>query len=128
MVNVGRAAASAFADRLAGDVIYAAVDFMKSHDAEVTEREYIRAHRDALITALNHQRDCLLAYFEQRFAERREALEQFYGLLRSAVEDDDAEKLRVSLTGILGIIRDNPLNDFAEFRQTWANPEYRIDL
>ena len=128
MIGVGRAAASAVAEKLAPDVIYAAVDFMKSHDAELTQREYIRAHRDVLVTALNHQRDCLLAYFEQRFAERREALEQLYTLLRSAVEDDDTAQLQASLTGILGIIRDNPLSDLAEFRQAWDDPEYRVSL
>ena len=128
MIGVGSAAASAVAEKLAVDVIYAAVDFMKSHDAERTQREYIRAHRELLVTALNHQRDCLLAYFEQRFAERREALEQFYTLLRSAVEEDDTTQLHASLTGILGIITDNPLSDLAEFRRTWDDPEFRISL
>ena len=128
MIGVGRVAASVVVDKLAVDVVYAAADFMKSHDAELTQREYIRAHRDVLVTALDHQRDCLLAYFEQRFAERRGALEQFYTLLRSAVEDDDTAKLQASLTGILGIIRDNPLSDLAEFRQAWDAPEYRISL
>ena len=128
MTNVGLAAALRFADKLAADVVLAAVDFMKSHDAEKTDREYIRAHRDALVRALDNQRDCLLAYFEQRFAERREALEQFYELLRSAVESGDTTQLNASVAGILGIIKDNPLGDLAEFSRNWARPDYEIDL
>ena len=123
-----QAAALSLADKLAVEVVYAAVDFLKSHDAETTQREYIRAHRDVLVTALNNQKNCLLTYFEQRFAERREALEQFYGLLHSAIESSDTTQLQASLVGILGVIKDNPLGDLVEFRQKWTNPDYVIDL
>ena len=77
------------AAKLAFDVIAAAVDYLKDRESEVTQREYIRAHRDVLVTAL--EKEVLLDYFEKRFAERREALEQFYVLLHTAVETADPQ-------------------------------------
>ena len=84
--------------------------------------------RDVLITALNHERDALLAYFKLRFAERRSALNEFYDLLHKAVENENTEQMQVSLAGILGIIKDNPFSDLEEFRAQWGNPEFRIEL
>ncbi len=110
------------------EVIEAAIDFMKSHDHEISKREYIRSNQEVLITALNHERDCLLDYFDRRVSERREALEEFYGLLHSAVESGDVTHLNASLAGILGIIKDNPLGDLVEFRKLRDDPNYRISL
>ena len=109
-------------------VVSAAVEFFKVHEAEETQREYIRAQRDALVTALNNERDLLLGYFDKRFAERRSALEEFYTLLHHAVDSGNIDELQAALTGILGILKDNPLGDLAEFRKNWANPDYSIDL
>ena len=116
------------AAKLAFDVIAAAVDYLKDRESEVTQREYIRAHRDVLVTALNNEKEVLLDYFEKRFAERREALEQFYDLLHTAVETGDPIQLQASLAGILGIIKENPLGDLVAFRQKWDDPKYVIDL
>ena len=48
-------------------IIKTAVEFFKIHEAEETQREYIRAKRNVLVTALNNERDFLLDYFEKRF-------------------------------------------------------------
>ena len=109
-------------------ILQAAVEFFKVHEAEETQREYIRAQREALITALNNERDLLLDYFHRRFAERRSALEEFYNLLHHAVESGNIDELQAALAGILGILKDNPLGDLVEFRKNWANPDYSIDL
>ncbi len=123
-----RRIAATAANLLAGQLVDSAVDYLKHHDSEHTRREYVKAHRDALITALNNQRDCLLAYFEQRFAERREALQHFYDILHTAVDNKDTTELQVALLGILGIIQDNPLADLAEFRVQWNNPDFFLEL
>ena len=109
-------------------IISAAVEYMRIHQEESTRRAYIRARRDALVTALNNERDVILAYFEHRFAERRSALDEFYALLRVSVDSGDTTRLQVALAGILGIIQDNPLGDLAEFREKWANPDFAIEL
>ena len=109
-------------------IISAAVEYMKIHEQESTRREYIRARSDALVTALNNERDVILAYFEHRFAERRSALDEFYALLRASVESGDTARLQAALAGILGIIQNNPLGELAEFREKWANPNFAIDL
>ena len=84
----------AYASDLTFQVLSAAVSFMKSREADVTEREYIRAHRDVLVKALDNQKDCILAYFDHRFTERREALGEFYDLLHSAAESGDTSQLQ----------------------------------
>lgn len=120
--------AASMSAQAAMGIISAAVEYMKIHEAENTRREYIRARSDALVTALNNERDVILAYFEHRFAERRSALDEFYALLRASVESGDTAQLQVALAGILGIIQNNPLGELAEFREKWANPNFAIEL
>ena len=128
MTTFAASAAGAFGKYAALEIIQAAAEYLKAHEVEKTQREYIRAKRDVLATALNNERDCLLAYFEHRFAERRSALEEFYALLHTSVENGDRIQLQASLAGILGIIKDNPLDDLAGFREKWSNPKFTIDL
>lgn len=109
-------------------IITAAVEYMRIHESEQTRREYIWARRDALVTALDNERDCILAYFEHRFAERRSALEEFYALLRESVDSRDTAQLQAALAGILGVIQENPLGDLEKFRENWADPDFTIEL
>lgn len=120
--------AATISSKVAGEIIKAAVEYMRIHEEESTRREYIRAQSDALVAALNYQRDIILAYFEHRFAERRSALDEFYALLRESVDSGDTARLQVALAGILGIIQDNPLGELAEFREKWADPNFAIEL
>ena len=121
-------AITAVGGQAAFEILSVAIEFMKIHQAEETQREYIRARRDALVTALNNERDLLLDYFDRRFNERRSALEEFFSLLHHAVDSGNIDELQAALTGILGILKDNPLGDLAEFRGNWSNPDYSIDL
>ena len=109
-------------------IISAAVEYMRIHESEQTRREYIRAQRDILVTALNNQQEFILAYFEHRFAERRSALEEFYALLRESVDGGDTARLQAALAGILGVIQENPLGDLEKFRENWADPNFTIEL
>ncbi len=118
----------ALARELGFEIIKAALEFLREQDANETEREYIRAHRELLVTALNNERDLILDYFDKRFTERRVALEQFFELMHKAVESKNTEELQVALAGVLGILKDNPLGDLSEFRMNWQNPNYSIDL
>ena len=109
-------------------VIKEGIEYYKTRQEEQTKREVIWSKRDVLVTALNNEKETILAYFEHRFAERKGALEQFYHLLHRAVDTGDDKKLQVALSGILGIIQQNPLNDFAEFKKNMANPDFVIEL
>ena len=95
---------------------------------EETKRRAIIANRDVLIARLTAEKDTILAYFSQRFAERRAALDEFFDLLRHAVGDGDNQQLNVALAGILGIIQDNPLDDFETFKQQFHDPDYVIEI
>ena len=114
------------ADTLA--ILKEAIAYYKTRQVEQTKREEIWSKRDVLILALNNEKEVLLTYFEQRFAERRASLEQFYNLLHKSVDSGNEIQLKTALTGILGIIQENPLSDFAEFRKNMANPNYKLEL
>ena len=91
-------------------------DCFRAMQEEETKRRAIIANRDFLIARLTAEKDTILAYFSHRFAERRAALDEFFELLRHAVDSDDNHQLNVALAGILGIIQDNPLADFETFQ------------
>ncbi len=95
---------------------------------EETKRAQIAAQRDVLIKALESERQVMLAYFEQRFAERRQALDRFFHLLDYGVTHHDTASIDAALTGILGIIQDNPLRDFETFKKCMARPDFVIEL
>ena len=100
-------------------------------DAEATDAAAlaeIEARYDAFISALQIEQETILRYFEMRFAERAEALRHFYGLMDSASESGDNEHLEVAVRGIIGIIKENPLMDYAEFRKALADPMQGIEL
>ena len=109
-------------------LITEAIGYYKIRSEERTKREEIWAKRDVLVTALNNEKEIILTYFEHRFAERKMALEQFYRLLHRAVDSGNDNELQVALNGILGIIQENPLKDFAEFKKNMSNPDFVIEL
>ena len=109
-------------------LITEAIGYYKIRSEERTKREEIWSKRDVLVTALNNEKEVILTYFEHRFAERKMALEQFYHLLHRAVDSGNENELQVALKGILGIIQENPLKDFAEFKKNMSNPDFVIEL
>ena len=114
------------ADPLA--VVTEVVGYLKTRQEEQTKREHIWAKRDVLVTELDNEKEVILSYFEHRFAERKGALEQFYSLLHRAVDTGNDQQLQTALSGILGIIQENPLKDFAEFKKKMADPNFMIEL
>lgn len=109
-------------------VIAAFTEMLKVVQTEETKRAQIAAQRDVLIQALATEREVMLAYFEQRFAERRETLDRFFLLLDYGVTHHDTASIDAALTGILGIIQDNPLRDFETFKKCMARPDFIIEL
>ena len=109
-------------------LITEAIAYYKIRSEERTKREEIWSKRDVLVTALNNEKEVILTYFEHRFAERKMALEQFYHLLHRATDSGNDNELQVALGGILGIIQENPLKDFAEFKKNMSNPDFVIEL
>lgn len=105
-----------------------AITYYKTRQVEQTKREEIWSKRDVLILALNNEKDVLLSYFEHRFTERKASLEQFYAILHRSVDSGNEIQLQTALTGILGIIQENPLSDFAEFKKNMANPNVKLEL
>lgn len=109
-------------------VVTEAVEYLKTRQEEQTKREYIWAKRDAIVTELNNEKEVVLSYFEHRFVERKGALEQFYSLLHRAVDTGNDQQLQTALNGILGIIQENPLKDFAEFRKNMSDPDFVLEV
>lgn len=110
------------------EIINAGVEYLKMRESEKTKRELIQAKSQAFQAALQARREVMLAYFEHRFAERREALAEFYGLMHVAVETGDAHQLDAAVCGILGVVKDNPLYDFDHFKETWEKPDALFEL
>ena len=109
-------------------IIMEVLEHLNTREEEQTKREVIWSKRDVLVTAFNNEKDVILAYFEHRFKERRGVLEQYYNLLQHAVDSGNDKALQGALSGILGIIQENPLSDFAEFKKNMSNPDFVIEL
>ena len=103
-------------------------DYFRTLTEEKTKRQAIAANRDALIARITAEKETILAYFSQRFAERRAALDEFFELLHHAADHRDNHQLNVALAGILGIIQDNPLDDFETFKQQFQNQDCVIEI
>ena len=118
----------AFAAAAIPETIQGIAGYFRTLHEEETRRQEIIAHRDVLIERITAEKEAILAYFDHRFAERRAALDEFFELLRHAVASGDNHQLTTALAGILGIIQDNPLDDFETFRQQFQDPNYVIEI
>lgn len=103
-------------------------DYFRTLQEEETKRQVIAANREVLISRITAEKEVILAYFESRFAERRAALDEFFELLSHAMKSGDNQQLSTALAGILGVIQDNPLEDFETFRQQFDNPDHVIEI
>ena len=110
------------------EVLRAGAHYLTTLEEERTKREWIRANHQAFLAALTAEQETLLAYFEKRFAERRETLQEFYEVLHHAVETRNEHQLDSSIAGILGVIRENPLLDYAEFKRAFEDQDTVIEL
>lgn len=110
------------------DTIQGIAGYFRTLAEEATKRQAIIANRDVLIERITAEKDAILAYFDHRFAERRAALDEFFELLRCAVASGDNHQLTTALAGILGIIQDNPLDDFETFRQQFQDPNHVFEI
>ena len=102
--------------------------YFRALQEEETKRQIIAANRDVLVSRINAERDVILAYFGERFAERRVALDELFGTLRHATANGDNEQLVAALGGILAIIQQNPLDDFETFKKKLKEPDYVIEI
>ena len=104
------------------------VDYFKAIAEEETKRQEIAANRDVLIERITAEKEAILAYFDKRFAERRAALDEFFELLHHAISNGNNQQVVSALAGILGIIQDNPLEDFETFKKNFQDPEYTVEI
>ena len=102
--------------------------YFRALEEEETKRQAIAANHDVLVARINAERDAILAYFGHRFAERHAALDEFFELLRHATANGDNNQLTAALTGILGIIQQNPLDDFETFKRNFQDPNYVVEI
>ena len=109
-------------------LIQAAAKYMATVESEETKRREIWAHHDAIVHALNQERDIILAYFEHTFAERRLVIERCFDAMDQAISVSDHEGLGLALNAILGVVHDNPLKDFETFKRRMSEPGFEIVL
>jgi hypothetical protein len=103
------------------EVVREYVSYLKTVSEQQTERERIVARRDVAVRLIESEREIILEYFAQRFAERKAALNGLFDVLHAAVQEKNEHAMDTALSGILGIVKDSPLKDFDTFRQARAD-------
>ena len=110
------------------DTISGIADCFRAMQEEETRRQAIIANEDVLIARITAEKEVILAYFDHRFTERRAALDELFELLNYAVGSRDNHQLNVALAGILGVIQDNPLDDFETFKKQFEDPSHIFEI
>ena len=109
-------------------LIQSIADYMSTLESEKTKRQEIAAHHDAIVHALNQERDIILAYFNHVFSERHSVIERCFDVMDRSIDANDHEGLSMALSAILGVIHDNPLKDFETFKSRMSEPGFQIVL
>ena len=109
------------------DFISELVKYKTEAEKGKTARANILADKEKTIAAINGQKEIILKYFELRFSERRDALGKFFDVLDDAISTKNDKELDIALTGIVGILKDNPLKDFDSFRKA-MNEKQQIEI
>lgn len=94
------------------EVLREYVSYRKTALEQQTERERIAAKRDVAVRLIDSERDLILAYFEQRCAERKETLDSLFDILHTALQEKNDPAMDAALSGILGVVKDSPLNPY----------------
>ena len=102
--------------------------YLSDDESQATEIAEINAKYHAFLEALRIEQHTIIQYFEMRFAERAEALRNFFDLMESASDSADNTQLELAVQGIIGIIHENPLLGFEEFRKALGDPTKVIEL
>ena len=89
------------------EVVREYVSYLKTVSEQQTERERIAAKRDVAVRLIESEREIILEYFTQRFAERKAALNGFFDVLHAAVQEKNDHAMDTALSGILGIVKDS---------------------
>ncbi len=107
--------------RIAGPAIASLLFKYLTQDTEKTDLEVAKLHaqRDVLIAQINAEQQVLQSYIDQRFAERRGSLDDLFGLLHQAVDNNNNDQIHVMLAGILNIMQQNPLEELNVFIERW---------
>lgn len=103
------------------EVLREYISYRQIASEQQTERERIAAKRDVAVRLIESEREIILKYFQQRFAERKTALDGFFDILHTAVQQKDEHAMDTALSGILGVVKDSPLKDFDTFRKARAD-------
>ena len=103
------------------EVVREYVSYLKTVSEQQTERARIAAKRDVAVRLIESEREIILDYFAQRFAERKAALNGFFDVLHAEAQEKNDHAMDTALSGILGIVKDSPLKDFEAFRQARAD-------
>ena len=93
------------------------VVYKKIAEEQHTERKKIIAKRFIAISAIEAEKEVILTYFKHRFKERGDALKHLFEVLTDAVKQKNDNAMDKALEGIVGIVKDNPLKDFDNFRK-----------
>ncbi len=103
------------------EVLVEYLSYRKTVEEQQTERERIAARRDIAVRLIESEREIILKYFAQRFAERKDALNGLFDVLHTAMQEKNEHAMDMALSGIVAIVKDSPLKDFETFRQARAD-------
>jgi len=92
---------------------------------ETTKRHNIAAIKEFEIEKIQVQKEVLKDYFEKIFAERKMIFENLFDKLDKGIENNNLELIQLSLSSIVEIAKDSPLNQVEKLRNDFHNPEVK---
>jgi hypothetical protein len=110
------------------EILQAYFDYKKYEQESQNYREELWVKRDVAIKTLESQKDLILRYFDNVFAERGITLNKFFDILSSGVKFQNDKMIDVALTGILGVIKDNPLKAINSFKENFNKPNNNLEF
>ncbi len=103
-------------------------EMYQAHEAAATQQAWIQEYSAVLTRKLELEQEQILRYYELRFAERHEALQEFYDLLHQAVASGNNQHLLFALQSILGIIKLDPLADYDQFVVAYRDTNHVLEI
>lgn len=102
------------------------VDMVQTHQVESTQREKLRAYRDAEVQRIKSAEAVLRHYFDRTFEERVETNRRLFDSLDSALRAGDHSAVQSVVAGIVEVARTSPLaqmGDLGALRRAMDDPD-----
>lgn len=91
--------------------------YKEIHESHLTERLRIKENGETIRKNLDNQKELFKDYFEKEYAQRKDAIDKYFGLLDKCLAENKLEALQGILISMGDMMKNNPITPILSIQQ-----------